>query len=158
MTSGVPQQSAVASRVERLVERALAFAIDERDDDLAVARLAWLAQEDRVALEEAGEVCLERTEVGLVGRGRAAGLLARVRHHDLAARPAGSVRSGPAREPGSSRAVGGARPAPSRTSRRPPGMRNQVLVSYGEWSAAPAGIGGQADLEGATIGSLLRLE
>jgi hypothetical protein len=148
MTSGVPQQSAVASRVERLVERAFAFAIDERDD-LAVARLAWLAQDDHVALEEASEVCLERTEVDLVVRGRAAGLLARAHHRDLAARPAGSSRPGPAREPGTPRAVGGARPALPGIRRRPPSMQNQARVSYGELSAAPAGFGGQADLEGA---------
>jgi hypothetical protein len=149
VTSGLPQHPAVPSRVERLVERAIAFAIDERDD-VAVARLAWLAQDDHVALEEASEVCLERTEVDLVVRGRAVGLLARVHHHDLATRPAGSPQSGPARQPGTPRAVGGARPAPSRTRRRPPSMQNQALVSYGEWSAVQAGFGGQADLEGAT--------
>ena len=148
MTSGLSQQPAVPSRVERLVERAFAFAIDERDD-VAVARLAWLAQDDHVALEEAGEVCLENTEVGPAVRGRAVGLLARVRHHDLAARPAGSPRPGPARQPGTPRAASGARPAPSRSRRRPPSMRNQALVSYG-WSAVQAGFGGQADLEGAT--------
>jgi hypothetical protein len=149
VTSGLPQHPAVPSRVERLVERAIAFAIDERDD-VAVARLAWLAQDDHVALEEASEVCLERTEVDLVVRGRAVGLLARVHHHDLATRPAGSPHPGPARQPGTPRAVGGARPAPSRTRRRPPSMQNQALVSYGEWSAVQAGFGGQADLEGAT--------
>jgi hypothetical protein len=80
MTSGPSQQPAIPSRVERLVERAMAFAVDERDDELAVARLAWLAQDDQAALAEAGEVCLERTEAGLVVRARAAGLLARTRH------------------------------------------------------------------------------
>jgi hypothetical protein len=64
--------------VERLAERAIALAVDEGDDDLAVARLAWLAQDDHAALGEAGEVCLGRAEVNLVVRGRAAGLLARV--------------------------------------------------------------------------------
>jgi hypothetical protein len=64
MSSEVSQQRALVSRVERLVERAIAFAIDERDDDLAVARLAWLAQDDLAALEEASEVCLGCTEVG----------------------------------------------------------------------------------------------
>jgi hypothetical protein len=127
MTSGVPQRSAVASRVERLVERAIALAVDEGDDDLAVARLAWLAQDNHGALEEAGEVCLAHTEVNLVVRGRAAGLLARVRHHNLAVRP-----------------------APSRTVRRPPSMQSQAVVSYGGRSAVQAGIGGRGDLEGAT--------
>ncbi|HEU4399265.1 MAG TPA: hypothetical protein VFU54_15680 [Actinomycetota bacterium] len=112
MTSGVPQHSAVASRVQRLVERAIAFAVDE-PDDLAVARLAWLAQGDQAALEEAGEACVGRTEVGLVVRARAAGLLARVRHHDLS-------------------------------------MQDRAMVSYGEWSATQAGIGGRGDLQGAT--------
>src|SRR5829696_5247418 len=78
MTSGLPQQPAVASRVGRLAERAMTFAVDERDDDLAVARLAWLAQDDQAALEEAAEVCLERAQGDLVVRARAAGLLARV--------------------------------------------------------------------------------
>jgi hypothetical protein len=37
------QQQTVASKVERLVERAITFAVDEHDDGLAVARLAcWL--------------------------------------------------------------------------------------------------------------------
>src|SRR4029453_6928138 len=78
MPSGLPQQPAAASRVERLVERAIALAVDERDDDLAVARLAWLAQGDQAALEAAGEACLGRAGGGPVGRARATGLLARV--------------------------------------------------------------------------------
>jgi hypothetical protein len=153
MTTGALQQSAIASRVERLVERAVAFAVEERDDELAVARLAWLARDDLAALEKAGQVSLEHTEADTVVCARAAGLLARVQHHDhhdLATRPAGSPPPGPARQPGTPRAASGARAAPSRTSRRPPGMQNQALVSYGEWSAIQAGIGGQSDLEGAT--------
>jgi hypothetical protein len=121
MTGGLSQRAAVASRVERLAERALSFAVDERDDDTAVARLAWLAQDDHAALDQAGEVCLERTEGDLVVRARAAGLLARVRHDD--------------------RSSGG---------RRPPRMQNTAMVGYGERSAIQAGIGGPADLEGAT--------
>jgi hypothetical protein len=113
MSSELSQESAVASRVARLVERAMTFAIDERDDDLAVARLAWLARHDQAALAEAAEVCLERTEAGLVVGGRAAGLLARA-------------------------------------GRRPPSMRDQAVVGYGEWSAIHAGNGGRGDLEGAT--------
>jgi hypothetical protein len=66
----------------------MALAVDEHDDDLAVARLAWLAQDDQAALEQAGEVCLEHTGVGLVVRARAAGLLARAGDHDLEAAPA----------------------------------------------------------------------
>ena len=149
MTTGA-LQSAIASRVERLVERAIAFAVEERDDELAVARLAWLARDDQAALDQAGQVSLEHTESDLVIRARAAGLLARVHHHNLAARPADSPPSGPARQPGTRRAGGGARPAPSRASRRPPRMQTQALVGYGEGSAIQAGIGGQADLERAT--------
>jgi hypothetical protein len=99
----------------------MAFAIDERDDDVAVARLAWLAQDDRAALDQAGDVCLEHAESDLVVRARAAGLLARVRHDDL-----------------------------SSAERRPPTMQKQAMVGYGERSATQAGIGGRADLEGAT--------
>jgi hypothetical protein len=59
----------------------MALAIEERDDDLVVARLAWLAHDDQAALDQAGEVCLALTDGNLVVRGRAAGLLARVRQH-----------------------------------------------------------------------------
>src|SRR5215217_4056893 len=149
MTTGLSQQQTVASKVERLVERAITFAVDEHDDGIAVARLAWLAQDDHAALEEAGEICLGDTEVDLAVRGRATGLLARVRLHDLAARPAGSPRPGPAQQPGIARAAGGARPASSNARRRPPSMQNQAVVSYGERSAMQAGCGGRADLEGA---------
>jgi hypothetical protein len=129
MTTELSQRVAVASRVERLVERAMTFAVDERDDDLAVARLAWLAQDDQAALEEAGEACLGHPEAGLVVRARASGLLARVRHHELPARPPGS---------------------PSAGLPRPPGVQTQAMVSYGERSAVQAGTGGRGDLEGAT--------
>ena len=122
MTTGVLQQSAIASRVERLVERAIAFAVEERDDELAVARLAWLGRDDQAALDQAGQVSLEHTEADLVVRARAAGLLARVGHQEPAAQP----------------------------PRRPPGMQDRAVVSYGEWSAIQAGIGGRGDLEGAT--------
>jgi hypothetical protein len=126
MSSDLSRQPAVESRVARLVERAIAFAVDERDDELAVARLAWLAHDDQAALDQAGEVCLAHNEVGLVVRCRAAGLLGRVGRQELAGRP-----------------------APSRTRRRRPRMRNLAMVSYGERSAVQAGTGGRADLEGA---------
>ncbi|HEX3213734.1 MAG TPA: hypothetical protein VH016_14285 [Actinomycetota bacterium] len=122
MTTGVLQQSAIASRVERLVERAIALAVEERDDELAVARLAWLGRDDQAALDQAGQVSLEHTEADLVVRARAAGLLARVSHQQPATRP----------------------------PRRPPGMQDQAVVSYGERSAVQAGIGGRGDPEGAT--------
>jgi hypothetical protein len=40
------------TRTERLTERAIGFAIAEADEDLAVARLAFLAQEDLAALDK----------------------------------------------------------------------------------------------------------
>jgi hypothetical protein len=149
MTSELSRRPAVASRVARLVERATALAVDELDDDIAVARLAWLARDDQAALEEAGDFCLERTDVALVVRGRAAGLLARV-HQERADRTGGSARSRTAQQLGASRAAGGPRPAPSRTRHRLPSMQNQAMVGYGERSAVQAGNGGRADLEGAT--------
>jgi hypothetical protein len=149
MTSEHSRQPAVAFKVARLAERATALAVEELDDDIAVARLAWMAQDDHVTLEEAGEVCLAHTEVNLVIRGRAARLLARVRHHDPAARPVGSPDPGPAQQPGTPRAPGGPQPTPG-ARRRPPSMQNQAMISYGERSAVQAGIGGRADLEGAT--------
>jgi hypothetical protein len=56
----------------------MAFADEEFDDDLAVARLAWLAQGDQAALDQACDVCLSYLEVDLGIRGRAIGLLAPV--------------------------------------------------------------------------------
>jgi hypothetical protein len=75
--------TATVSRVERLVERAMTFAVQEYDDELAVARLAWLAHDDRAALDRACDVCLSYTDVDLGIRGRAIGLLARVLYPDL---------------------------------------------------------------------------
>jgi hypothetical protein len=68
--------------VDRLVERAMTFAVDEYDDDLAVDRLAWLAQDDHAA-GPACDACLSHTDVALAIRGRAIGLLARVLYPDL---------------------------------------------------------------------------
>jgi hypothetical protein len=69
--------------MERLVERAMAFAVEEYDDDAAVRRLAWLAQDDHAALDQACDVCLSCLDVDLAIRGRAIGLLARVRYGDV---------------------------------------------------------------------------
>jgi len=66
--------------VARLVERAMMFAVTEYDDDAAVARLARLTQTDHAALDQACDVCLSHTRVDLAIRGRAIGLLARVRY------------------------------------------------------------------------------
>jgi hypothetical protein len=71
------------TRTERLSERAITFAIAEPDEDLAVARLAWLAQDDHAALDQACDVCLSYIDVDLGIRGRAIGLLARVLYPDL---------------------------------------------------------------------------
>jgi hypothetical protein len=70
-------------RTEHLTERAITFAIAEADEDLAVARLAFLAHGDHVALDEAIEACLARRDRTLRTRWRAIGLLARVRYPDL---------------------------------------------------------------------------
>jgi hypothetical protein len=80
-TSGHPD-GPPAARVDQLVERAMAFAVDEFDDDAAVARLAQLADGDLAALDHACDACLAQTGVDLAIRGRAIGLLARVRYGD----------------------------------------------------------------------------
>jgi hypothetical protein len=86
MTSGLHLPPAPAgSRVQRLVERAMTFAVEEFDDDRAVARLAWLAHNDQAALDQACDVCLSYTDIDLGIRGRAIGLLARVLYGDLPA-------------------------------------------------------------------------
>ena len=61
----------------------MTFAVDEYDDDLAVARLAWVAQDDQAALDQACDACLSYTDVDLGIRGWAIGLLARVLYGDL---------------------------------------------------------------------------
>jgi hypothetical protein len=58
-------------RIERLTERAISFALAEVDEDLAVARLAFLAQNDHAALDAAIDACLARTERTLYTRWRA---------------------------------------------------------------------------------------
>jgi hypothetical protein len=63
----------------------MTFAVEEYDDDWAVARLAWLAHHDHAALDQACEVCLSYTDLDLGIRGRAIGLLARVLYGDLPA-------------------------------------------------------------------------
>ena len=70
------------TRTERLTERAITFAIAEADEDLAVARLAFLAQDDHAALDAAIDACLARTERTLYIRWRAISFLVRVRYED----------------------------------------------------------------------------
>jgi hypothetical protein len=65
--------------------------VEEFDDDAAVAWLTRLAGGDHAALDQACAACLARTDVDLDIRGRAIGLLARVRD--------GSSRSGLAADP-----------------------------------------------------------
>jgi hypothetical protein len=97
------------TRTERLTERAISFAIAEADDDMAVARLAFLAQGDHAALDAALDACLARTERTLYTRWRAIGFPVRVRYEDrptplnrpLRAPPAPAAARG--RAPGSSR-------------------------------------------------------
>ena len=50
MSSALGRSSATVSRMEQLVERAMAYAVEEYDEDLAVARLARLARNDQAAL------------------------------------------------------------------------------------------------------------
>jgi hypothetical protein len=70
------------TRTEGLTERAISFAIAEGDEDLAVARLAFLAQGDHAALDAAIDACLARTERTLYTRWRAISFLVRVRYED----------------------------------------------------------------------------
>jgi hypothetical protein len=96
------------TRIERLTERAISFAIAEADEDLAVARLAFLAQGDHAALDAAIDACLARTEHPLYIRWRAIGFLVRVRYEDQPTpEPPATSSAGPSggqgRVPGSSR-------------------------------------------------------
>ena len=96
------------SRTERLTERAMTFAIAETNEDLAVARLAFLAHGDHAALDAAIDACLARTERTLYTRWRAISFLVRVRYEDQptpeqpATSSAGRANSGKGRVPGSS--------------------------------------------------------
>jgi hypothetical protein len=74
------------TRTDRLTERAITFAIAEPDEDLAVARLAFVAQGDHAALDAAIDACLARTERTLYTRWRAISFLVRVRYEDQATR------------------------------------------------------------------------
>jgi hypothetical protein len=100
------------TRTERLTERAITFAIAEPHEDLAVARLAFLAQGDHAALDAAIDACLARTERTLYVRWRAIGLLVRVRYEDQptpeqpATSSARRSNGSKGRVPGSSRARG----------------------------------------------------
>jgi hypothetical protein len=97
------------TRTDRLTERAIAFAIAEADEDLAVARLAYLAQGDHAALDAAIDACLARTERTLYIRWRAISFLVRVRYEDQptpdqpAAADVGGGGGGTGRAPASSR-------------------------------------------------------
>jgi hypothetical protein len=97
------------TRTERLTERAISFAIAEPDEDLAVARLAFLAQSDHPALDAAIDACLARTEHTLYTRWRAISFLVRVRYEDqptpdqLATSNAGRSNGGKGRAPGAPR-------------------------------------------------------
>jgi hypothetical protein len=67
---------------QRLAERAITFAIAEPDEDMAVARLAFLAHGDHAGLDGAIQACLARRDRSLRTRWRAIGFLARVRYDD----------------------------------------------------------------------------
>jgi hypothetical protein len=97
------------TRTARLTERAISFAIAEPNEELAVARLAFLAHGDHAALDAAIEACLARTERTLYTRWRAISFLVRVRYEDQptpdqpAASSASRSNSGKGRAPGNSR-------------------------------------------------------
>ena len=97
------------TRTERLTERAISFALAEADEDLAVARLAFLAQGDHAALDAVIDACLARTERTLHTRWRAISFLVRVRYQDqptldkpatYSAGRSNDSRVGPRRAPG----------------------------------------------------------
>jgi hypothetical protein len=69
-------------RIELLTERAITFALAEPDEDLAVARPAFLAQGDHAALDVAIDACLAGSDRTLYTRWRAIGFLVRVRYED----------------------------------------------------------------------------
>ena len=97
------------SRIEHLTERAIALALAEPNEKLAVARLAFLAHGNHAALDAAIDACLARTERTLYTRWRAISFLARVRYEDQptpqqpATASAGRFNGGKGRAPGSSR-------------------------------------------------------
>jgi hypothetical protein len=97
------------NHTERLTERAISFALAEADEDLAVARLAFLAHGDHAALDAAVDACLARTERTLYTRWRAISFLVRVRYEDRsppeqpATSSAGRPNGSKGRAPGSSR-------------------------------------------------------
>ena len=92
---------------ERLTERAISFAITEADEDLAVARLDFLAQGDHAALDAAIDACLARTKRTLYTRWRAISFLVRVRYEPTLNQPAAAdvvvAGDGKGQVPGSSR-------------------------------------------------------
>ena len=98
--------SRAMSRSKRLTERAITFALAEPNEDLAVARLAFLAQDDDVALDAAIDACLARRDRSLHTRWRAISFLVRVRYEDH--RPTAGERAAPL-SPTASSAKGQAR-------------------------------------------------
>jgi hypothetical protein len=97
------------TRIERLTERAITFAIGEPEAELAVARLAFLAHGDHPALDAAIGACLARRDRTLYTRWRAISFLVRVRYEDHPPQtsrplPVAAVRAAPrGRAPGNSR-------------------------------------------------------
>jgi hypothetical protein len=93
-------------RTELLTERAITFAIAEPDEDLAVARLTFLAHGDHPALDAAIDACLARRDRSLHTRWRAISFLVRVRYQghprpgQPAAARAGRTSGGEGRAPG----------------------------------------------------------
>ena len=70
------------TRIQRLTERVITFALAEPNEQLAVTQVAFLADGDQVALNHAIEACLDRGDRTLYVRWRAIGFLARTRYPD----------------------------------------------------------------------------
>jgi hypothetical protein len=116
--------------VERLVERAMTYAVEEYDDDRAAARLAWLAHDDQAALDQPCDVCLSHTDIDLGIRGRAIGLLAR----GAVPRPASLTAARRQRAPLSVGQSFRARNGPLR--RLAPSLRSALTLHVIGWSPA----------------------
>jgi hypothetical protein len=120
------------THTERLTERPITFALAEADEDLAVARLAFLAQDHHAALDAAIDACLARTERSLYTRWRAISFLARVRYEDQPTPgPAGHVQRRPLQrrqeaDPGEPRGYEARRPAKLEVVLRAGGVRRRL--------------------------------
>ena len=105
-------------RTQRLTEQAISFAIAEANEDLAVARLAFLVNGDHDALDQAIDACLAHRDRSLHTRWRALSFLVRVRYEDHPTRLSRPILA-PAARPG---ATVGPRELPGPGARGPAGL------------------------------------